>query len=161
MKYTVEITIDLPRERVIELFDSVDNMYKWQAGLVSFDNLEGEPGQVGTRSRLLYKMSGREVKMIETITVRNLPDEFSGTYEAKNVWNLVENRFYDEGGRTRWESTNEFKMSGFMKLIAIFMKGAFPKESLKQMNQFKTFAEAEGPGSQSFRPTTEFGTESD
>ena len=30
MKYTTEIIIDLPRSKVIELFDSTENMYKWQ-----------------------------------------------------------------------------------------------------------------------------------
>jgi len=143
MKYSVEVTIDLLRDRVIELFDNTENLYKWQAGLKSFEILEGEPGQEGTTSRMNYDMSGRQIEMIETITVRNLPDEFSGTYEARNVWNSVKNTFHEEAGgsRTRWVSENEFNMTGFMRLMAVFMKGAFPKESLKQMNNFKEFAE--------------------
>jgi hypothetical protein len=158
MKYKVEVTIDLPRERVIELFASPDNMHKWQPGLKSFENMEGEPGQAGTKSRLKYDMNGRIIDMVETITVRNLPAEFSGTYEARNVWNLVENRFYEtEDGRTRWVSENEFRMGGFMKLMAIFMKGAFPRESLKQMNSFKEFAETEGPDTSSLIPETHQG----
>lgn len=91
MKYTSEIEINLPRERVIELFDNQDNMTKWQSGLISFEHVEGEVGQEGAKSNLKYKMGKREIEMVETITKRNLPDEFFGTYETKGVWNEVKN----------------------------------------------------------------------
>ena len=45
MKYQVEITLDIPRERVIELFDSFDNLKKWQPGLEKVEHTSGEPGQ--------------------------------------------------------------------------------------------------------------------
>ena len=80
--------------------------------------------------------------MIETIIERDLPDVFSGTYDAKGVHNLVENRFYEvEQNKTRWVTENEFDFSGMMKLMGFFMKGAFPKQTLEHMNSFKAFAE--------------------
>lgn len=42
MKYRTEITIDLPREQVIEIFDDPDNLPKWQPGLGSFEPLSRE-----------------------------------------------------------------------------------------------------------------------
>ena len=45
MKYTREIVIELPRDRVIELFDDADNLSKWQEGLQSFEHVSGEPGR--------------------------------------------------------------------------------------------------------------------
>ena len=62
MKYTVEIEIDLPRERVIELFDSTENCFKWQKGLLSFDHLSGEPGQPGAKSKLVLRFILRKPK---------------------------------------------------------------------------------------------------
>ena len=142
MRYTAEVTINLPREQVIKLFDSTENLKKWQEGLQSFEHVSGESGQVGAKSKLLYDMKGRKIEMIETITSRNLPDEFSGTYEAKGVFNSIENHFYEEGAeRTRWVADNEFQFSGFMKIMAFFMSGSFRKQSLKTMEAFKTFAE--------------------
>ena len=88
MKYTSEIEINKPVDRVIELFDNPDNLDKWMIGLQSFEPISGNPGQVGAKSRLKFKMGKREIEMIETITVRNFPDEFSGTYEAKGVFNI-------------------------------------------------------------------------
>jgi hypothetical protein len=146
MKFTTEIVVNLPRERMIELFDNPDNMPKWQDGLKSFEPISGEPGQPGAKSRLKYDMNGRMIEMVETIETRNLPDEFSGTYEAKGVWNRVENRFFEDGAdKTRWVSTTEFKFSGLMmRAMGFLMPSAFRKQSQKFMEDFKTFAESEG-----------------
>ncbi len=144
MKYTTTIDIDLPRERVIELFDNPDNMPKWQPELVHFEHISGERGRKGARSRLRYQMGNREVEMIETITARNLPEEFSGTYEAKGVWNMQENYFESiSDSSTRWRTVSEFRFKGLMKLMAILMPKAFKKQTYTNMQRFKAFAEGE------------------
>jgi len=87
-------------------------------------------------------MGKREIEMIETITVRNLPEEFSATYEAKGVFNIVTNRFLPAGpDKTRYVTDHEFQFKGFMKIMAFLMPGAFKKQSLKYIKAFKEFAE--------------------
>ena len=143
MKYTTELELNVSRSKVVELFNNPDNMPKWQPGLVSFQHLSGEQGKEGAQSKLVYKMRKREVEMIETITKNALPNEFSGTYEAKGVYNIIENKFIEIGeNKTKWISKNEFQFSGFMKFMSLFMQGAFPKQTLKIMNKFKEFAES-------------------
>lgn len=145
MKYTTKVIINLPLERTIELFDSTDNLYKWQKGLQSFEHISGEPGQPGAKSKLKFDMNGRKIEMVETITHRNLPHEFHATYDAKGVHNLQENYFEETGdGQSKWTSVSEFQFSGFMKLVGFFMKGAFPKQTKSTMNAFREFAEKEG-----------------
>ena len=142
MKFTVEIKINLARNKVIELFDSTENLKKWQPGLLSFEHQSGTPGEVGAKSRLQYKTGKREIEMVETITVKNLPDEFSGIYEAKGVRNEVKNYFYEVNkNTTKWVSENEFRCSGFIKIIAFFMPGSFKKETMKYLEYFKEFSE--------------------
>lgn len=142
MKYTSTITIRLPRHKVILMFDSIENLYKWQPGLLSFEPLSGKPGTTGATSRLKYKIGKREIEMIETITCRDLPDEFSGTYESKGVWNKQENYFTAlDDQTTQWTSISEFKCTGFMKIICWLMPGSFKKQTLKYMNLFKEFSE--------------------
>ena len=144
MKYTNEVIVKQPLERVIALFDSEENLFKWQPELISFEHFSGEKGEVGAKSRLQYKMGKREVEMVETITVKNLPTEFSGTYEAKGVWNEVKNYFEAiDQHSTKWRSECHFEFSGFMKIMAFFMPGAFKKQSQKYLNQFKAFAESQ------------------
>ncbi|MBC8191860.1 MAG: SRPBCC family protein [Candidatus Marinimicrobia bacterium] len=142
MKYTIEVDINLPVSTVIELFDSTENMYKWMDGLQSFETIEGTPGEAGAKSKMVFLSGKREMEMIETITVKNLPDEFSATYEARGVYNIIKNHFVANGENlTRYISEQEFQFTGFMKYLAWFMPGAFKKQTLQHMGAFKTFAE--------------------
>ncbi len=142
MKYSNEIIIDQPREKVIELFDNPDNMKFWQKGFVSFSTFEGDLGKAGSKSNLKYKMGKREIEMVETIIEMDLPEKMHTTYETKGVYNIQKNYFKEEGDKTRWVSESEFQFSGFMKLMVFFMgKKAFSKQSYTFMEDFKAFAE--------------------
>ena len=146
MKFTCYVDIELPIEKVIELFDNPDNMKHWQDGFVSFTNISGTPGQPGAKSRIIYKMGKgkKQMELIETVLVRNLPHEFSGTYEHKNMTNSMKNSFVKKGpAQTRWQADIEYtKLSGFMiKMMAFLMPGMFKKQVQKWMDQFKAFAE--------------------
>ncbi|MCH4889582.1 SRPBCC family protein [Acidaminobacter sp. JC074] len=141
MKYTCEVLINKPRSEVIDLFDSVDNLYKWQDGLKSFDILEGTKGQDGLKSRMVYANNGKEMVMTETIEKFNFPDQMIAIYEANNVWNRCDNKFVDQGDKTLWIMETEFVCSGFMRLITFFGKKAFINKTSEDMNAFKRFAE--------------------
>ncbi|MDE2949552.1 MAG: SRPBCC family protein [Chloroflexota bacterium] len=146
MRYETEVYINLPRGRVIELFDSFENLKKWQEGLVSFEHISGDPGQPGAKTRLLYDMGRRRMEMIETIIKRDLPDEFSGTYDASGVHNIVRNYFYDEGERTRWALDSEFQFRSFMRIMSLFIPGRrFREQTRSSMESFKRFAENAPP----------------
>jgi carbon monoxide dehydrogenase subunit G len=142
MKYTTEIVINKSIERTIELFDNPDHLNKWMKGLQSFEHLSGTPGHPGAKSKLKFKMGNREMEMIETIEVRNLPHEFTGTYEAKGVCNRVKNTFAKiSDNKTLYTAEHEFQFQGFMKLIAWLMPGAFKKQSMKYLIDFRNFVE--------------------
>ena len=143
MKYTCDIDIALDREQVIALFDDPDNLPKWLIGLESFIHMSGERGHPGAKSRIVVLAGKRRVEMIETIETRDLPDEFTGVYTTKGVWNRTENFFtINQDGSTKWTQTNEFRCDGLMmKLMMRLMPGAFRKETMKQMESFKAFAE--------------------
>lgn len=142
MKYTCEILIEAPRSKVIALFDNPDNMKYWQKGFKSLDHISGEKGQPGAKSKLKYEMGKRSIEMIETITERNLPEEFHATYETKGVFNIQKNFFEEEGNQTKWISESEFLCSGFMKIISFFFgERSFKKQSQVFMDDFKAFAE--------------------
>lgn len=143
MKYTTEIIIDAPRDEVIQKLDNPDNMKHWQRGLVDYELLEGTPGNEGAKMNLNYKMGKREITMVETIVKNNFPSEFHSNYDTKSVHNLQRNFFHEvEGNKTKWVSESEFIFDGFgMKLMGWLMPGAFKKQSLKYLNDFKNFVE--------------------
>lgn len=145
MKYTCEIEINQPIEKVIDLFDNPDHLKEWMEGLEHFEHLSGEAGQPGAKSRLKFRMGKRKMEMIETITVRNLPEEFSGNYEMDGVTNNIKNSFkVISETKTLYTTENEFIIhkNFAMKLIALLMPGLFKKQSMKYLESFKKFAES-------------------
>ncbi len=142
MKYTCEILINLPRIRVIELFDSTANLEQWQPGLKSFTHLEGDPGAEGARSELVYEGRKGDLVMTETITKKQLPEQFHRIYRSRGVYNEVENWFTEkEPGLTLWRTEHLFRFGGIMMLMVPFMKRAFIHNSMLHMDRFKLFAE--------------------
>ena len=142
MKYTAEIRINLPRSKVLELFDNTDNLYKWQPGLKSFTHLEGESGEEAARSELVYEGRKGDLAITETITFKKLPEQFFMNYTSRGVYNEVENWFTEpEPGLTLWRTVNTFRFKGFMLLMAPFMKQAFIHNTMLNMDRFKLFAE--------------------
>ena len=142
MKYTTEVLIDLPREEFIKKLDNSDNMKHWMRGLVSYEHLSDNPGTEGAQMNMEFQMGKRNMKMVETIIKKNLPDEFHMTYDTKGVHNIQKNYFKEEGGKTRWISESEFQFEKIgMKLMALVMPGAFKKQSKIIAEDFKNFAE--------------------
>ena len=141
--YTVEIEINLPRDRVVELFDDSENLFYWQNGLQSFEHISGEPGQPGAQSRMTYKHGKHQFDLIETITENNLPDEFNGTYEWKGGSNTLINKFIEvEPGITKWESTCDYTLQGIMmKLMGWFFPHKFKEQNMLYLKNFKRFCE--------------------
>ena len=141
MKYTSEIEINLPREKVIELFDNKANLKHWQEGLQSFEHLSGDPGTIGSKYTLKYKMGKRNIEMTETILKRE-SSNFDFLYEAKGVWNEVKNSFSEiDQNQTKWTIENDFRGKGMMAIMLFLMPSMFKKQTMKFMNSFKDFAE--------------------
>ena len=144
MQYTIETEINQPREKVIKLFDNPDNLAYWQPGFISFTHESGEAGQPGAVSRIRYDHgNGKEFDMIETVKVRNLPKEFSGTFEVPGRMTVqIQNYFHERGpDRTILVAKNEVTFHGFWKLMGFFIGGCSRNESREFMNNLKAFCE--------------------
>jgi uncharacterized protein YndB with AHSA1/START domain len=142
MKLTIETDLNRSRAEVWRAFDNPENMKKWQPTLKTFEPQSGVPGQPGAVSKLTYDENGREVVLIETVTSRNAPAEFSGTYAAPGVDNTISNRFVElDQGRTRWIMETEFHFQGWMKLLTPFMKGMLRKRTEANVQLFKKLLE--------------------
>lgn len=143
MNYTTEIIVEVPLDDFIKKMDNAENMKHWQRGLISYEHISGTPGEFGAKMKLNFKIGKRHLELIETITKRNFPHEFHANYATKGVDNHQENYFEETPERyTKWISKSEFIPLGFgMKLLTVFMKGAFKNQSLQYMKDFKNFAE--------------------
>ena len=73
-----------------------------------------------------------------------MPQEFSGTYEVKQMTNTMTNRFTSlDENTTQYQAEIEYTdFNGFMvKLMAFLMPRMFKKQTQKWLFQFKAFAE--------------------
>lgn len=137
MQFTDSVILNKPIDAVWAAFDNTDNLKKWQPTLIDFKHVSGEFGQPGAVSELTYKEGKREMVLTETVTERDYPAKFSGTYEVQGTVNIVTNRFTDLGdGTTRWDIDCTFTFGGFFRFIAPLMKGAFVKRTRADIQRF-------------------------
>lgn len=153
MKYTVSMEIALPLERAVQLLADPAQMPKWLRGLVLHEPVSGEHGQVGTISRVVMQIGKQRIEATETITRREPVDlhdipkgsvvHFDREIVAKGMWSAVRERLTEAGPETTlWESESEYRFSSLlMRLMGSLMLGAFRKQSLQHMQDFKAFAE--------------------
>jgi hypothetical protein len=144
MKYAVQIEIDRSPDELAKLFLDRDRLGEWMQGFVGIDQLTGEPFSEGSTARWRFKSGEKEMEMIETVLVSNLPRKYSVQYDAKGVYNLVTTRFEPlNAGRTRVINENLFKFSGFMRIFGLLMPKAFREQSRNYLSDFKELAEKE------------------
>jgi hypothetical protein len=152
MKYIVSIEIALPLERVAQLLADPAQLPKWLRGLVLHEPLNGMHAQVGTKSRVVMQMGQQKMEGTETITrrepanLRGIPRDsvvhFDREIVAKGMWSAARERLTEVGPETTlWASENEYRFGLPMRLVAPLMRGAFRKQSLQHMQDFKAFAE--------------------
>lgn len=143
MKFSCSVEINQPIEKVVELFNNPNNLKHWQNGLQSFEHLEGEPGMVGAKSKMIFNNGGKTFDLFEEITVSNLPTEFSGIYDHESMRNSMKNYFKPiDSSTTLWnaELEYEFKTTTW-RILGKLMKPMFSKQTQKFLDNFKMFAE--------------------
>ncbi|OAV61491.1 SRPBCC family protein [Enteractinococcus helveticum] len=153
MKYTASIEIALPREKVLDLLSDPVYLPMWLRGVVVHEPLNGEHGQYGTESRVVMQMDQQTIEATEIVTRRE-PENLEGIpadsvvyYERELVvpgmWSIARERLLAVGPETTlWDSENEYRFSSvLMRMAAVFMRGAFRKQSVVHMRDFKAFAE--------------------
>jgi uncharacterized protein YndB with AHSA1/START domain len=142
VKFTSEVIVDRPRERVLELFTTPGNVPKWQPGVRESRLLSGQLGYPGARARVVIETHGLKLEMIETIVERRLPDVYTVRYDGRGFKNLVENCFYEDGpGRTRWVMSNTLEFSPLAAVASGVIKDILAKQNHESMKRFKAWAE--------------------
>lgn len=143
MKFSHSITINAPREKVVEIFSNPDNRKHWHPDLESTTQVSGEPGTVGAVSKMLFG-GKRPFELIETITVNNLPDELSGEYETLGTcWNEMKNFFSEVSpNQTKYVTEIDYKFyMTFLTIMSYVAPSMFKKPVKKTLELFKEYVE--------------------
>ena len=139
------VVVNQPMDKVFELYLDKNRFKDWKKDFVSYEQVSGNVGEVGSVTKLVYK----KFVMIETITSKKAPDEVVAEYEHKHGGNAMmyhnaKSRFTSLGGtRTLIEVDSEItKVNGFVfGLIMKLMAGAGRKHAQEHLDRFKVLAE--------------------
>lgn len=145
MKFKTKIKIKASKEEIIAKISDRKNMGKWMKGFQSYELLNGEDLEVGSRALILLNIAGKKIEMKETILENNLPNSFQSMYEADGVTNYVNNGFKDLGENlTLWEQELDFHFKNLaVKMFSSLVVSLFKTLSKSILTDFKKFVEQE------------------
>ena len=142
IKYSEEIEINTNIDTITALFDNPYNMQKYMGGIESYNIIEGNIREAGTKAEITVLIGKKKIVMIEEIIRNNLPEEKKVIYTADGVYNIVTNRFEKVSkNKTKFINEQEFEFKGIMKIIGFFTPSAFKEQTKAFLNSFKEFAE--------------------
>ena len=144
MRYTCEIEINLPFNQTAELWEDENYFKHWHSGFLKIDQIEGQKGMVGSKSKIILVQGKRRIEIIETIIVNNLPKEKIAKYEHIHMINTQKTQFEEiVGNRTKLISQVEYiRFKGLLpKLLSFLFPVMFRNKSQEWLNAFKDFAE--------------------
>ena len=144
MKSVFEIEVNVPQEKLAELFAEPENYKKWMGDLEGFEIISGKPGMLGSKYRLMQKNGNKKTDFIATVTASNLPNEFSMTIEEPNVAQVsVTGQFVAlSAEKTKFISKEEFKFKGISnKIGGLLYQRSIKGDHHRYTMNFKHFAE--------------------
>ncbi len=145
MKILVEIDIARPQQQVWTVFSDASRLHEWQATLKSFEAISGEPGQVGSVARFVYREGGRDVVMRETILERVEGQRFVQRLEAEMMSSVMRNGFSSpRSDTTRWTLECDIAFRGAWKFLGLLARPLLVKKTRDDMERFRRLAEQTG-----------------
>ena len=130
MKYQCTITINLPIDRVLQIWQDESHFYEWQNGFQSIEHLSGIKNTKGAQSKIILD-GPPKIELIETILVSDLPREKIGLYEHKHMTNTQTTRFRAIDHNTM-EYISEVEYTQFNGIMIKLMAFYFPVNSRRK-----------------------------
>ena len=145
MNYTLELTIDKPRQEVWQIFNDPEKMRAWQTSLTTIELLNGTAGQPGAESKLTFEEKGRAYSLLEKIISCQAPESILQSYENQFSINTIHNSFLEQGqNQTLWVTETEYKFKTLlMKIMGPVYKKNLVARTQRDMQRFKELVEKE------------------
>jgi hypothetical protein len=143
MKYSEEIPIRAGIGRVVELFEDVACLSRWQPGLVGIESIKGVVGSEKSKTRFTYVWGKKKLTVTATLLKKKLPEFYVMQYKGKNFLLTVKSRFSEEPETVCWIIDAEYKPAFFMRFFRPFVVSVLRHFTRRFMQNFKGLAERE------------------
>ena len=143
IRFEHSIEIDQPRDRVFAFVADIDNLPRWQTGVVQSKRLSQGPVRAGFQFAESAKVAWK-LKMVCTVTDLKPHERFG--FEAKSIGPLdYEGRFDLQplAGGTRLTVTGTAWLKGIWRLMQPVFSGDVKKELRSELTTLKRLIEAE------------------
>ena len=138
MRFTKEVVLEQPIERVRVLTSDPAHLHKWQPDLVGITQHSDTPGVAGSTATLKY----RRFTLEETV-LSATADERVSRYETRSMVHTIANRYSAlDDGRTLLVCENEFELSGLLKLGRRVLEKSLREQVETNVENFKAFIDA-------------------
>lgn len=139
MKIDTSVDIAQPPSVVYDFLLDEENLPLWLTNFIRWEEISGEPGEVGAVSRHVYNENGRTIELMEEITVldkdRKLEARYTGnSFDMELAYRLEEAP--DNGTRLRLLATI-FPKSLFFKLTRPFFRSNMEKRFKNDFEKLK------------------------
>jgi len=144
VKFRFQIEIDRNIEEVCAVFGNPRNTLKWLEGLRSTELISGTYGEVGAKCRIVFESAAGKLEMTEMVTVKNLPKQYSTTYEGTGYFSWSNHYFEKIDEQTTYYILEqEVELHGAFKAAGFLLKGTIRRHVKRTVASFKKFVEAE------------------
>lgn len=142
MKVERSVVIERPLEQVWAAFDDPDAMVEWQDDLLEYEQLEGEPHEIGSISRQTIKQMGVRQDLTVTLLERRPPELSTSHYEGAQAPFTAINTFEDLGdGTTEWTAVLEIKLGMLQRALELALKPLASELTKRNARSFKAYCE--------------------
>jgi len=143
MKPRHEIVIHSTPEQIWTVFDDPGSRTEWQSALEGLEFIDGEAGQPGAVTELVYALPGGPLRLTETISERREPDFLAAAYEGKGVKGLTVHHFERlEDNTSRWVVYSNYRISGLRRWFGALTRDWTGPISQDDLQRFKLLFES-------------------
>ncbi len=142
VKYTAEVEIDKPIEKVFKDFQNVELMKKWLPEVKSIEPIEEKEGIIGSTYKMVVTNQGQEIVMMEKI-IDYIPNKkMTFRFDSDQMVKIDDYNFIANGNGTKMvQHCSVNSKSYLMGCLLPYFKGSLKDLSLSYMNRFKTEVE--------------------
>ena len=142
IKYTSQITINQPVEKVWGIFLDDSQQEYWIHNFESLKTIEGSNEVPGSKFQLTVLDGGEEYILIKTVKKVEINEFYAFQYENDVLTNHLEFLFKESPEGTQIIANEHVTGKGIlMKSIFVFMKGMLKSEAQKSLNRLKILIE--------------------
>ena len=138
------IQVSRPRDRVFDFLTDVDNLPKWQSGVIQSKRLTQGPVRVGFQYEETAKVGLWNLHAVCTVTDMKANERFSFLAESSGPLDY-DGRFdlQPVAGGTRLTLSGTARLKGFWRLLQPVLAGDLRKETRTELATIKLLLEAE------------------